>query len=129
MKLGAWLKWGILIKKNRLNFGEAFRKGGQGSFCSEMFYKWLRKFNTNAKIISSSKIFLRIILNILSEDLRIYFTKFISQCFKNFQKIISRKFCGYAASTINLFTVIVHSIVNTPSRLFTICHNCTFGGY
>ena len=38
MKFGAWLKWGILIKRDRLRFWETFQKGGQGSFCSEMFY-------------------------------------------------------------------------------------------
>ncbi len=32
MKLGALLKWGILIQEDRLKFGEAFQKGGRGSF-------------------------------------------------------------------------------------------------
>jgi len=32
MKLGAGLKWGILIKRDRLSFGQAFQKGGRGSF-------------------------------------------------------------------------------------------------
>jgi hypothetical protein len=32
MKLGAGLKWGILIKRDRLNFREAFQKGGRRSF-------------------------------------------------------------------------------------------------
>jgi hypothetical protein len=32
MKLGAWLEWEILIKRDRLKFGEAFQKGGRGSF-------------------------------------------------------------------------------------------------
>jgi hypothetical protein len=43
MKLGALLKWGILIKEDRLKFGEAFQKGGQGSFA-------LKHFTTVTKI-------------------------------------------------------------------------------
>ncbi len=32
MKLSAWFKMGNSIKRDRLKFGEAFQKGGQGSF-------------------------------------------------------------------------------------------------
>ncbi len=44
MKLGALLKWGVLIKEN------VFRKGGRGSFCSETFLQRLQKFNKFAKL-------------------------------------------------------------------------------
>ncbi len=37
MQLGAWLKWEILIKRDILNLGEAFLKGGQGSFAVKHF--------------------------------------------------------------------------------------------
>ncbi len=38
MKLGAWFKQGVLIKRDRLKFGEAFQKGGRGSFAVKHFH-------------------------------------------------------------------------------------------
>ncbi len=37
MKLRAWLKMGNLIKRDRLKIGEAFEKGGWGSFAVKRF--------------------------------------------------------------------------------------------
>jgi hypothetical protein len=37
MKLGAWLKCGVLIKRDRLRFGEAFQKGAGGCFAVKYF--------------------------------------------------------------------------------------------
>ncbi len=37
MKLRAWLKMGNLIKSDRLEFREAFQKGGRGSFAVKCF--------------------------------------------------------------------------------------------
>ncbi len=50
MKLRAQLKWGNLIKRDRLKFGEAFQKGWPGKFCSKNILQRLQKFSTNAKL-------------------------------------------------------------------------------
>ncbi len=36
------------------NKGEHFRKGGQGSFCSETLLQWLQSFNEIAKVFLES---------------------------------------------------------------------------
>jgi hypothetical protein len=50
MKLRARLKWGNLIKRDRLKFGEAFQKGCLRKFCSKKILQQLQKFSTNTKL-------------------------------------------------------------------------------
>jgi hypothetical protein len=42
MNLGASLKWGILIKRDRLRLGEAFQKGGRGSLALKHFTMFMK---------------------------------------------------------------------------------------